>query len=402
MTDGTRDSTMWTREKLILAACVVTRLLVSLLFPSLQQQLDKSVEFSTPFTSYRSLREGVYMLSNNFEPYDGGVVHHAPLLVAMLSFIRSDALVALVYASLDAVIASQLTCIARCFSTFIDIPVWLPSLLYSFNPLVLLSCISRSSVVFTNVCISTAILSALQGEIVLASAAIATAGYLSLYPILLLVPLLSLFKTKGAKVKSIACAIATLALLLCLSNTVCCGSWDFLDATYGSLVRFDKLFPNLGLWWYFFIEMFAAFLPFFKAVFNVVVLSFVGPITVRFYKQPFYAFVLCLGWITLTKPYPTLGDAGFFLSFIPFFKPLYGYLRYTVLSCLLFLHAMLLSPIFYHLWVDLGSGNSNFFYAITLVYALAQASVVADLCWAMLRMDYDQGKPNYSLRITQI
>lgn len=393
---------MWTREKWVLVACVVTRLLVSLLFPSLQQQLDKSVEFSTPFTSYRSLREGVYMLNNGFQPYDGGVVHHSPLLVALMSFIEWDFLIALLYASLDAVVAYQLTCIAQCFSTFVDIPVWLPSLFYSFNPLVLLSCVSRSSVVFTNVCISTAVLSALQGEIIVASVAISAAGYLSLYPILLLIPLLSLFEGRDAKAKALTWSVLTVAVLFFASNTVCCGSWEFLEATYGARVRFDKLFPNLGLWWYFFIEMFEAFLPFFKAVFNVVVLSFVGPITVRFYKQPFYAFILSLGWIVITQPYPTLGDAGFFLSFLPFFKPLFGYLRYSVLSCLLLLHAVILSPIFYHLWVDLGSGNSNFFYAITLVYALALASIVVDLCWAMLRMDYDRGKPNYSLKITQI
>ncbi|QLQ78637.1 hypothetical protein HG537_0A08850 [Torulaspora globosa] len=393
---------MWVREKWVLFACVVARLLVSLLFPSLQQQLDKSVEFSTPFTSYRSLREGVYMLENGFQVYNGGVVHQAPLLVAVMSFIESDTVIALVYALLDAVVAYQLTCIAQCFAAFVEIPVWLPSLLYSFNPLVLLSCVSRSSVIFTNVCISTAVLSALQGEIVVASMAIATAGYLSLYPMLLLIPLLSLFEGKTVKVKAVTCSSVTLVSLLALSNVVCYGSWGFLEATYGALVRFDKLFPNLGLWWYFFIEMFEAFLPFFKAVFNIMVVSFIGPITLRFYKQPFYAFVLFLGWILITKPYPTLGDAGFFLSFIPFFKPLYGYLRYSLLSCLLFLHAVLLSPIFYHLWVDLGSGNSNFFYAITLVYALALASIVVDLCWAMLRMDYDQGKPNYSLKITQI
>lgn len=389
-------------ERYVVIGCVLIRLSVSLLFPSLQQQLDKSVEFSTPMTSYRSLREGVYMLSNNFQLYNGGVVHHSPLLIALLSLIESEALVALLYAALDALIAYQLMCITRCFHKYVFMPVWLPSVLYSVNPLVLLSCISRSSVIFTNACISTAVLSALRGNIVVCSMAIATAGYLSLYPILLLAPLTTIFREGNARSKLCACFILTSIGLLSVSYYITGNSWDFLHATYGSLIKFEKLFPNLGLWWYFFIEMFEMFLPFFKAVFNIFVISFIGPITLRFCEQPFYAFVLCLGWITITKPYPTLGDAGFFLSFIPFFSPLFGYLRYPVISCLLFLHAILLSPIFYHLWVDLGSGNSNFFYAISLVYALALASIIVDLSWAMLRIEFDKGNPNFKLKITQI
>lgn len=393
---------METPERWVVLVCVAVRMIVSLSFPQLQQQLDKSVEFSTPFTSYRSLREGVYMLKQGFELYNGGVIHHSPLLVVLMSLIEPEFLVSLLYACLDALIAYQLACIARCFSKSITIPAWIPCLLYSLNPLALLSCVSRSSVIFTNVCISTAVLHALQGNVLVASVAIATAGYLSLYPLLLVFPLFAIFETRSSRVKAAAITSFTVAVLLTLSYTACGNNWAFLDATYGSLVRFDKLFSNLGLWWYFFAEMFDAYVPFFKAVFNIVVVSFIAPLTVRFYRQPCYAFVLCVGWITLTKPYPTLGDAGFLLGFLPLFHPLFGYLRYSALSCLLFLHAVVLSPIFYHLWVDLGSGNSNFFYAITLVYALAIASIVADLCWAMLRFEYDHGKPNYQLKVTQI
>lgn len=389
-------------ERWVVVACVTMRILVSLLFPSLQQQLDKSVEFSTPFTSYRALREGVYMLNQGFELYNGGVVHHPPLLIALMSLFDSEFVVSLLYACLDGLIAYQLSSIARCFGKSIGIPTWVPCLLYSLNPLTLLSCASRSSVIFTNACISTAVLNALKGELVIASVAIATAGYLSLYPLLLVIPLLALFEKRSSRVKAVAVTLAATLGLLISSNLLCYNDWSFLDATYGSLVRFDKLFPNIGLWWYFFIEMFDAYVPFFKAVFNLVVVSFIAPLTVRFYRQPCYAFVLCVGWITLTKPYPTLGDAGFLLGFLPLFRPLFGYLRYSALSCLLFLHALVLSPIFYHLWVDLGSGNSNFFYAITLVYALAIASIIADLCWAMLRLEYDHGNPKYGLKVTQI
>lgn len=390
---------MVSREIQVVVACVATRLLIALLFPSLQQQLDKSVEFSTPVTSYRSLAEGVYLLQNGLPVYNGGVVHHMPLLVALLSLFHSDKLTSLLYASLDGLVAYQLISMAKCF-TVKAVEPWIVGVLYLVNPLVLLSTISRSSVVFTNLAISTALLSALQDNISVAAIAIAVASYLSFYPLLLLVPMMAVLRS--GRLKALVITFLTLAVLLCSSYKVNNDNWDYVRSTYGVLLTFSKIIPNLGLWWYIFIEMFEFFIPFFKAVFNLFVVSFILPFTLRFHKQPFYSFILCLGWITLTKSYPTLGDGGFFLSFIPFFSPLFGYLRYSVVSTLLFVHSIVLSPIFYHLWIDLGSGNSNFFYAISLVYALALASVLVDFVWAMLRIEYDHGKPNLKLNLTQI
>lgn len=390
---------MVSREIQVVVACIATRLLIALLFPSLQQQLDKSVEFSTPVTSYRSLAEGVYLLQNGLPVYNGGVVHHMPLLVALLSLFHSDKLTSLLYASLDGLVAYQLISMAKCF-TVKAVEPWIVGVLYLVNPLVLLSTISRSSVVFTNLAISTALLSALQDNISVAAIAIAVASYLSFYPLLLLVPMMAVLRS--GRLKALVITFLTLAVLLCSSYKVNNDNWDYVRSTYGVLLTFSKIIPNLGLWWYIFIEMFEFFIPFFKAVFNLFVVSFILPFTLRFHKQPFYSFILCLGWITLTKSYPTLGDGGFFLSFIPFFSPLFDYLRYSVVSTLLFVHSIVLSPIFYHLWIDLGSGNSNFFYAISLVYALALASVLVDFVWAMLRIEYDHGKPNLKLKLTQI
>ncbi|SCW04611.1 LAFE_0H17370g1_1 [Lachancea fermentati] len=390
---------MFSRELQVVVACLGSRFGVSLVFPLLQQQLDKSVEFSTPVTSYRSLEEGVFLLRNDFPVYSGGVVHHAPLLVVLMSALGNSALTSLLYACADALIAYQLIAMTRCFPKS-KIPAWVPGALYVINPLVLLSSVSKSSVVFTNLAITTALLSAMQKRTLVAAAAIAMAGYLSLYPLLLLVPIFSLLPQEKLKVTFI-CLIVLSGLLLS-SYKINNDDWNYLFSTYGVISTFSKIIPNLGLWWYFFVELFEMFIPFFKAVFNLFVVSCIIPFSLRFHDQPFYAFVLCLGWITLTKSYPTLGDGGFLLSFVPFFQPLYGYFRYSVISTLLFIHVIVLSPIFYHLWVDLGSGNSNFFYAISLVYALAVSTVLVDLVWAMLRIEYDNGTPNLNLKLTSI
>jgi phosphatidylinositol glycan class U len=56
----------------------------------------------------------------------------------------------------------------------------------------------------------------------------------------------------------------------------------------------------------------------------------------------------------------------------------------------LFLWSMILGPVFYYLWIELGSANSNFFYAITLVWALAQIFLVVDVAWSQLRREWDR------------
>ncbi|EJS41227.1 gab1p [Saccharomyces arboricola H-6] len=394
---------MASTEVKVALGCIAVRLAVTYLFPSLQQQLDQSVEFSTPVTSFRSLQEGIYLLRNNILVYNNGVVHHPPILVFFLSLFNSDKLISLIYASIDGLVAYQLTKMTKAFKN-LRIKIWLPGLLYTVNPLVLLSCISRSSIIFTNFAISSSLYFLLTGgNVVLSSVMISVSGYLSLYPFLLLIPLLGMLKNWKQRIFSVIISLLSLSFLLLFSYSMLGGeSWSFLTQVYGSIVSLEKVFPNLGLWWYFFIEMFDTFIPFFKAVFNIFIAAFITPFTLRYNKQPFYAFILCIGWIALTKPYPSLGDAGFFFSFLPFFTPLFGYLRYPIISALLFLHAVVLAPIFYYLWVGLGSGNSNFFYAISLVYALALASILVDLNWAMLRIEYDNGVPNFNLKVTQI
>jgi phosphatidylinositol glycan class U len=67
--------------------------------------------------------------------------------------------------------------------------------------------------------------------------------------------------------------------------------------------------------------------------------------------------------------------------------------RYGFLVSNLFLYASALAPIFWHLWIYAGSGNANFFYAITLVYNLGQVLLLIDIVYAALRREYDLKHP---------
>lgn len=57
------------------------------------------------------------------------------------------------------------------------------------------------------------------------------------------------------------------------------------------------------------------------------------------------------------------------------------------------LFSVVLGPAFYYLWVYAGSGNANFFYAITLVWGLGSSVLVADCLFAGLRDEWEVERP---------
>ena len=68
-------------------------------------------------------------------------------------------------------------------------------------------------------------------------------------------------------------------------------------------------------------------------------------------------------------------------------------MRYTFFAVSTLLYATLLGPAFYHLWIYAGSGNANFFYAITLVWSLGLSVLVADSLFAALRDELEVERP---------
>jgi phosphatidylinositol glycan class U len=68
-------------------------------------------------------------------------------------------------------------------------------------------------------------------------------------------------------------------------------------------------------------------------------------------------------------------------------------MRYSFLASSTLLYASFLGPAFYYLWIYAGSGNANFFYAITLVWSLGLSVVVGDSLYAVLRDEWEVERP---------
>lgn len=122
--------------------------------------------------------------------------------------------------------------------------------------------------------------------------------YLSVYPAALVVPIflqLQLAKAASSSQYPVAaspqqtkallgvCAASfslALIVLLYLSYSLS-GGWSFVDETYVWVAKYSDLTPNVGVFWYFFMEVFDRFIPYFLFVLHIHPCIYVYPLLLR-------------------------------------------------------------------------------------------------------------------------
>ncbi|KAK5943606.1 hypothetical protein PMZ80_004614 [Knufia obscura] len=389
-----------TKTAAIFVAAAVLRLGAFFFLPAIATVLSGRVEIATPLSSYKRLLEGLFLFERGVSPYDGGVYHQAPLLLVVFELLPS----ALVFTGLDLLNAWNLVTIAQRLRLpsprFSKLDGSQLALAYLFNPFSIISCLGSSTTIFTNATILQAIASATAGNAFGAMFAIACSTYLSLYPALLLPPLiLQWARSKSTQLQTstvlslVGIFTGTLAILLSSSAILVGNFKDFIVSCYGAQINITDLTPNMGLWWYFFIEIFDAFRSFFIGVFWIHLVGYVGALTVRLPEQPLFVIIALIGLITIFKPYPSTSDVSLYLGVLPLYKHVMPLTRYTFLAASVLLYSTLLGPAFYHIWIYAGSGNANFFYAITLVWSLGLSMLVGDSLFAVLRDEWEMLRP---------
>jgi len=143
--------------------------------------------------------------------------------------------------------------------------------------------------------------------------------------------------------------------------------------------------------------MFDHFRPFFLVIFSIHLLIYIFPVCIKFQHDPLYATFILLGVLGSFKAYLTLADPGLFLTMISLFPETFPYLRHPVVTTLLHLHSSLLLPLFHHLWLGQGTGNANFFYAITLVFGVSNGAALIDSVYAGLRIAIGVEKDGFAV-----
>jgi phosphatidylinositol glycan class U len=67
-----------------------------------------------------------------------------------------------------------------------------------------------------------------------------------------------------------------------------------------------------------------------------------------------------------------------------------------------FIASVILSPLFWYLWIFQGSGNANFFYSTTLLLATAQIFLVGDFVNGMLMVEAIESNPELQDKIENL
>ncbi|KZT57739.1 PIG-U-domain-containing protein [Calocera cornea HHB12733] len=371
-----------------------------LILSPLSPWLRDDHQLASPLTSFTRLKEGIWLFQKGIDPYHGGVFRHSPLTLALFTtLIPPLPLVsALVWTAADGLAAWCLGEIwrARIAPNADEGRGLLLASLYLANPYNLGPTLALSTSSLDNALLLLSLRFAVLQRPSPAVLLLALLSFSSLPAVLLLVPLVMIVLSgpratavpRKVDLNAAGRAVGEFALYTIAfagASTFVAGSWGWVLQTWGATVMLPDLTPNPGLWWYFFTEMFDHYRPFFLLTFSLHPLIYVAPICLKFQHDPLFAFFLLQGIISTFKSYPTLSDAGLYVSLLGLFPEIYTYFRHPLVTALLHLHAAVLLPLFHYLWLDAGTGNANFFYASTLVFGLANGATIVDSLWAGLR-----------------
>lgn len=357
--------------------------------------LMKRPELTSPLVSYRRLLNGVAMFKDNISPYEGDLFHFQPLLLRLCSLVDiSDEVVFALFTGLDCMTAKLLSISAGYYAKengsvhpeYISVLVFK---CYLWNPITIACTAVLSISILHNVLIAVLVYLFCSGLHVPCVAVLSICTSFSIYPVIIVASVLLRFPSVRQRVYTLGgttFGFVAMVLLNWLLNDM---NWKFLEHTYGFILRVDDLTPNVGLFWYFFIQVFEHFRTFYLAVFQINLLVYVVPLLLSLRRDAYLHLVISLLLVAVFSSYPTLNDASTYLALLPMFEKYKKYPRYTLVIGCTIVTCIVLMPVMWHMWIVAGSGNANFYFAVTLIYNVAQIYLMIDLMFAYFRNEAD-------------
>ncbi|VDK38798.1 unnamed protein product, partial [Gongylonema pulchrum] len=229
--------------------------------------LEKRPELIVPQNSFRRLVDGIQMFSDGVSPYDGDM---QPVLLYLFgAFIGHPALLLAFFVALDVITSEILRNVAMHYmrengSANDDVERVAD---YILNPVTVATCAVFSLSVLYNFITALFIFAFVKGCVLCTSVLYGVLAQFSLYPAIYICSLLVKFSTLKERIQVVMYSLTTFFALLLFNRFLNGGSWNFIDSTYMFLLDVRDLTPNVGIFWYFFIEVFNHFRLFFLWVF---------------------------------------------------------------------------------------------------------------------------------------
>ncbi|EPY52579.1 pig-U [Schizosaccharomyces cryophilus OY26] len=369
------------------------------------EALSKRIEISTPVSSFLRVQEGLFLYRRGLDPYSGGVYYQSPLILFLhfscellggvdaIRILYSFLTVAsgwLVYKISEKYQENKKHRDLYCGTS----SLWI-SIIYLLNPLTFLPNIACSSDVILNFLTLAFIYFSIQGFQVGYACTVALSLFVNPGTISLVLPSYYILKQSNPKASITGTFFVFLFYMSCLiiGSAILLQTFTFLMTPLHVYMNAHDLTPNIGLWWYFFTEIFEEFRLFFLFVFAVAPVMFIIPITIRLQKLPLIATVLMMGIHSIFKIYPSIADYSLFLSLLPIFGKAQENMKYSLLANNGIVFALVLGTTFYHSWITLGCGNANFFYASNLILAIGISLKAMDFLRAVLMIEWRSKHP---------
>lgn len=357
--------------------------------------LARRVELTSAIDAVRRSVEGAHLKTvEHKSPYDGSAFHGHPMVCAIVARVAGgdpgSLALAFAWIAVDGIALAFLCALASKVTTRTN-DVARVCAMYVVNPINAAALVARS-----NACVGRAFayggaFAASQGNAALAGCAFAMAVEMNPH-VIVMFPALALMCSREDKRRW-----ATLAAAFAATHGAAfVAMGDDFSKWWSSAVMFairsEDQSPNLGLHWYLFTTMFDQFREFYVVAANAAPLALAVPLAYRFAHRPLTALVLSLMAATMYAPYPTLSDVVTYLSLLSVITVDEGgnplvHMKCGVLIAGGFLYVALLSPITWYMWIHTRVANANFYYAITLVFALTQLVLMGQIVTSVAAFD---------------
>ncbi|KAF1862550.1 hypothetical protein Lal_00014089 [Lupinus albus] len=310
----------------------------------------------------------------------------------------------------------------------------LAALVYLWNPFTVFACVGLSTSAIENLMVVLSLYGACKRLAPLAAFGWVMATHLSLYPGILLIPVILLFgygpdapprKLFLQRKNFEVCNSSSIAnnsleeevrnqlsvlngfswksvmhflfwtLLWSSYVLVLCGIYlrqhgglqELFKRTYGFILTIPDLSPNIGVLWYFFAEVFDFFRSFFLIVFHGNILLIVVPLALRLNHRPCFLAFVYIVIFSMLKSYPSVGDSALYMGLLGLFAYELRDMQFSFFLISGYVGVSLLSPVMHNLWIWRGTGNANFYFGTAIAYACFQIILVVESVSAMLNHD---------------
>jgi GPI-anchor transamidase subunit U len=257
-----------------------------------------------------------------------------------------------------------------------------------------MNAVGQTTTVFSNLFLAMTLYGTSKNMKLLSLISLALETQKNFYPVILIVPV-ALMLSEGSKSKKrsfilyTALFIGIFSGLQYLNYHLMGSSWGFFDSTYAFIMSCKDLTPSIGIFWYFFTEMFDHFRELFLYTFqfNTTILYLI-PLSLIFKNEPEFLFAILLSLTTIFRSYPCIGDICFYLSLIPLWSRFSSFMAHNFIVISTFIITSVLGPVVYYLWIYENSANANFFFGVTLVFCTANIFLVTDMIFSSLKRKF--------------